>query len=142
MSAGRLPFRAIIILVLVLNSFIESVVSAKFLIIHPVYSGSHFITLRNYGEYLVGNGHSVTLVKARETNSKAMRESTKVEVIEVALRDDDQACTSIVNGLGEVDLRIKMFKTFWECGDSPIRMLDPEVYSTMKLYCKCETSIT
>ena len=56
------------------------------LIIHPVYSGSHHIVLRSFGDYLVSRGHSVTQIKFRQANTP-LHVDSNVEVIDLEIRD-------------------------------------------------------
>ncbi|XP_069186025.1 UDP-glucuronosyltransferase 2B1 isoform X2 [Procambarus clarkii] len=52
---------------------------AKILVLHPIYAGSHELTLRRFGEELVKRGHQVTQVRWR--SSKTREVNSTVEVI-------------------------------------------------------------
>ncbi|CAL4090222.1 unnamed protein product, partial [Meganyctiphanes norvegica] len=60
----------------------------KVLILHPIYAGSHELTLRNLGESLVERGWSVTQVRWRSTKTREV--NSKVEVITLSPDNRDR----------------------------------------------------
>ncbi|XP_068228919.1 UDP-glucuronosyltransferase 1A8-like isoform X1 [Palaemon carinicauda] len=58
---------------------------ANILILHPIYAGSHELTLRRFGEELVKRGHKVTQVRWK--SSKTLEVNSTVEVL--TLRPDN-----------------------------------------------------
>jgi hypothetical protein len=49
-------------LIFLLGLSVAQVESAKILILHPIYCGSHEFVLRKFGDHLVSRGHEVTQV--------------------------------------------------------------------------------
>ncbi|XP_063590547.1 uncharacterized protein LOC134767479 [Penaeus indicus] len=56
----------------------ERTEGANVLILHPIYAGSHELTLRKFGEKLVERGHRVTQLRWRSTKTRAVNSSVQV----------------------------------------------------------------
>lgn len=59
----------------------------RVLILHPIYAGSHELTLRKFGEELMSRGHQVTQVRWR--SSKTRQVNTPVQVITLSPNNSD-----------------------------------------------------
>ncbi|XP_042212020.1 UDP-glucuronosyltransferase 1A9-like [Homarus americanus] len=60
---------------------------ANILILHPIYAGSHELTLRRFGEDLVKRGHRITQIRWR--SSKTQEVNTTVDVITLSADNRD-----------------------------------------------------
>jgi len=49
--------------------FVSEILGAKILIVHPLYSGSHVLTLRSVAESLTQRGHHVHILRWRDMHS-------------------------------------------------------------------------
>ena len=56
----------------------ETLSGARVLILHPIYAGSHELTLRRFGEELVKRGHEVTQVRWRSSKTRQVTSSVQV----------------------------------------------------------------
>ncbi|KAK7084808.1 hypothetical protein SK128_006603, partial [Halocaridina rubra] len=58
---------------------------ANILILHPIYAGSHELTLRKFGEELVKRGHKVTQLRWKSTKTQEVISTVEV----LTLRPDN-----------------------------------------------------
>ncbi|MPD05439.1 hypothetical protein E2C01_101183 [Portunus trituberculatus] len=65
----------------------ETKSAARVLILHPIYAGSHELTLRRFGEELVKRGHEVTQVRWR--SSKTRQVTSTVQVMTLSPNNSD-----------------------------------------------------
>lgn len=65
----------------------ERTEGANVLILHPIYAGSHELTLRKFGEKLVERGHRVTQLRWRSSKTRPV--SSSVEVITLSPDNHD-----------------------------------------------------
>ena len=111
---------------------LTAVHSANILILHPLYSGSHTIVLRQFGDYLVSRGHNVTQVKFRQSNSNSDPD-TQVKVIDLPILDRDGSCGDFIKG-GEFNLGVGAADVFWSKGTS-MGMIPPNVFCVPRSHC-------
>ena len=102
--------------------FIQVTKCAKILILHPLYAGSHELTLRSIGNHLIKErGHSVTQVMFQHTNMNISLSSdteNKVDIIPLRIRDPKKECTQYINKDGQFDIGSFSIASFlWESGD-------------------------
>ena len=57
---------------------IENCLSYKFLILHPVYSGSHVLTVHHISRELVNRGHDVLTIRYKDTHDLKLEESKEI----------------------------------------------------------------
>ena len=112
---------------------LSGVEGANILILHPVYSGSHTIVLRQFGDYLVSRGHHVTQVKFRQSNSNSDPHS-KVDVLNLAVKDPSRQCWNFINADGEFDLGITAGSFLWNQGSS-LLMFPTNVFCLVRTHC-------
>jgi len=63
----RLPVESLL-LPLILFWGLKLISGSKILILHPLYSGSHVLTLRNVAESLAARGHSIHIVRWKDAH--------------------------------------------------------------------------
>ena len=102
--------------------FIQVTKCAKILILHPLYAGSHELTLRSIGNHLIKErGHNVTQVMFQHTNMNISLSSdteNEVEIIPLRIRDPKKECTQYINEDGQFDIGSFSIASFlWESGD-------------------------
>ena len=102
--------------------FIQVTNCAKILILHPLYAGSHELTLRSIGNHLIKErGHSVTQVMFQHTNMNISLSSdtkNKVDIIPLRIRDPKKECTQYINEDGQFDIGSFSIASFlWKSGD-------------------------
>ena len=96
--------------------------SANILILHPLYAGSHELTLRSIGNHLVKErGHNVTQLMFQHTNmniSLSSDSENEVDIIPLRIRDPKKECTQYINGDGQFDIGSFSIASFlWENGE-------------------------
>ena len=109
------------LLILLLVCFQKSE-SANILILHPLYAGSHELTLRSIGNHLVKErGHNVTQLMFQHTNMNISLSSdaeNEVDIIPLRIRDPKKECTQYINGDGQFDIGSFSIASFlWENGE-------------------------
>lgn len=81
---NKVPTRFVTLMVFQLV-FIEMCCSLKFLVLHPVYSGSHVLTVHHISQELVNRGHHMLTIRYKDTHDlkleddKEMKENYGVE---------------------------------------------------------------
>ena len=109
--------------------------SSNVLIIHPVYSGSHHIVLRQFGDYLVSRGHSVTQIKFQQAN-RNLSPDTNVTVLDLKIRDKTGECMRYINPGGEFDLKTMAGQVLFEQGHD-LKGIPTDIFCLTK--CHCDT---
>ena len=61
------------LLFLILQSIIVRIECFKFLILHPVYSGSHVLTVHEISRELIKRGHDVLTIRYKDTHGLKLR---------------------------------------------------------------------
>lgn len=113
----------------------DLVSGSNVLIIHPVYSGSHHIVMKQFGDYLVTRGHTVTQVKFQQANRHSSPD-TNVTVIDLKIRDRNGECTRYINPTGKFDLRTMASSLLFEDGHN-LNSLPIDIFCLTK--CHCDT---
>ena len=58
--------------------YVKNCLSYKFLILHPVYSGSHVLTVHHISRELVNRGHDVLTIRYKDTHDLKLEESKEI----------------------------------------------------------------
>ena len=61
--------------------YVKNCLSYKFLILHPVYSGSHVLTVHHISRELVNRGHDVLTIRYKDTHDLKLEESKDINNI-------------------------------------------------------------
>ena len=118
--------------------FIQVCESANILILHPLYSGSHELTLRSIGNHLVKErGHNVTQIIFRHTNMNISLSSdaeNEVDILPLRIRDPKKECTRYINEDGQFDIGSFSTKILWKYGDKPWQ-LPTDLFCVTRIHC-------
>ena len=105
-----------------LSLFFQVSECANILILHPLYAGSHELTLRSIGNHLVKErGHNVTQLMFQHTNMNISLSSeleNEVDIIPLRIRDPKNECSQYINKDGQFDIGSFSVASFlWENGE-------------------------
>ena len=111
---------------------------ANILILHPLYAGSHELTLRSIGNHLVKErGHNVTQVMFQHTNmnvSIPSKSENLVNIVPFRIRDTKKECTRYINEDGQFDIGSFSTKILWNYGDKPWQ-LPTDLFCVTRVHC-------
>ena len=117
---------------------VRKIKCANILILHPLYAGSHELTLRSIGNHLVKErGHNVTQIMFRHTNMNVSLSSSTdnlVNVIPLRIRDTKNECQRYINEDGEFDIGSFGTKLLWNYGDRPWQ-LPTDLFCVTRVHC-------
>ena len=121
-----------------LLTFIQVFECANILILHPLYAGSHELTLRSIGNHLVKQrGHNVTQVMFQHTNmnvSISSKSENLVNIVPFRIRDTKKECTRYINEDGQFDIGSFSTKILWKYGDKPWQ-LPTDLFCVTRVHC-------
>ncbi|XP_059092705.1 UDP-glucosyltransferase 2-like isoform X2 [Tigriopus californicus] len=112
---------------------ISGVCPANIVILHPAYSGSHHIALRNFGDHLVSRGHNVTQIKFRMSNANHVA-NTQVNILDLALQDPEGTC-AYVNHQGEMEINKEVGQLLWNRG-ADLTTLPRDLFCLAGVHCQ------
>ena len=118
--------------------FIQVFECANILILHPLYAGSHELTLRSIGNHLVKErGHNVTQVMFQHTNmnvSMLSQSENLVNIVPFRIRDTNKECTRYINEDGQFDIGSFSSEILWKYGDKPWQ-LPTDLFCVTRVHC-------
>ena len=118
--------------------FIQMIECANILILHPLYAGSHELTLRSIGNHLVKErGHNVTQIMFQHTNmnmSIASDTDNFVNIVPLRIRDTKNECTRYINQDGQFDIGSFSTKILWKYGEKPWQ-LPTDLFCVTRVHC-------
>ena len=126
---------------MILCCFIHQQNCANILILHPLYCGSHELTLRTIGKHLVKQrGHNVTQLMFQHTHinitmaASTDQDERQVNVIPLTIRDREKECSNYVNGEGQFDISGFTAKLLWDSGDK-LWHLPSDLFCVTRVHC-------
>ena len=131
-------YLTIVIHIVLLFVFFQVFECANILILHPLYAGSHELTLRSIGNHLVKErGHNVTQILFQHTNmnvSLSTDTENLVNIVPFRIRDTKKECTRYINEDGQFDIGSFSSKLLWKYGDKPWS-LPTDLFCVTRVHC-------